>query len=211
MNSLKHNNMPLVTLLGISLGLHAVVFFVINHFNFNTVNIVPPYQQGATFSIALKETNKIDKIDPIHKKTIQEKTTPQIPAKSEETILPSESHTKLTEEKTILNKTSSSTIEIQSASKARIVSILYKGLSQHFTYPRLAQRRNWQGKVLLSLHVTSSGKIENIKVNSSSGYNILDQAAIASLTKVGQLPQVSSWLHYGIDINIPVIYQLTKG
>ena len=57
----------------------------------------------------------------------------------------------------------------------------------------------------------NDGKIENIKVNLSSGYNVLDQAAVISLKKIGQLPSAASWLINGMEIQIPIIYQLTQG
>ena len=98
-----------------------------------------------------------------------------------------------------------------STSKARVASILYKELNQYFTYPRLAIKQNWQGKVLLSLRVTSNGEIKNIQLNSSSGYDVLDQAAINSLSKVEQLPEISSWLPFDIDLEFPVIYKLIEG
>ena len=96
-------------------------------------------------------------------------------------------------------------------SRARVISIIYKELNQYFTYPTLAQKRNWQGKVELTLRVTSNGKIEDVQLNNSSGYSILDQAAISSLLKVGNLPQISSWLSYDVNLKLPVIYQLTEG
>ena len=99
----------------------------------------------------------------------------------------------------------------QDESRARVISIIYKKLNHHFAYPTLAQKRNWQGKVELSLRVTSNGKIEDVQLNNSSGYSILDQAAISSLLKVGNLPQISSWLPYDVHLKIPVIYQLTEG
>lgn len=98
-----------------------------------------------------------------------------------------------------------------STSKARVASILYKELNQYFTYPRLAIKQSWQGKVLLSLRVTSNGEIKNIQLNSSSGYDVLDQAAINSLSKVEQLPETSSWLPFDIDLELPVIYKLIEG
>ena len=96
-------------------------------------------------------------------------------------------------------------------SKAHVISIIYKRLNNHFKYPRIAQRRNWQGQVLLAFRLSRDGNIKNIKINHSSGYNVLDQAAIVALQKIGQLPQVTSWLNDGIDIQIPIIYQLTEG
>ena len=96
-------------------------------------------------------------------------------------------------------------------SKAHVISIIYKRLNNHFKFPRIAQRRNWQGQVVLAFRLSRDGNIKNIKINHSSGYNVLDQAAIVALQKIGQLPQVTSWLNDGIDIQIPIIYQLTEG
>ena len=96
-------------------------------------------------------------------------------------------------------------------SKARVTSIIHKELNQHFTYPKLAVRSNWQGKVVLSLQVSSKGKITNIKLNNSSGYDILDRAAINSLSKVEKLPEISSWLPFDIDLEFPIIYKLIEG
>ncbi|MFK5915823.1 MAG: TonB family protein [Woeseiaceae bacterium] len=96
-------------------------------------------------------------------------------------------------------------------SKERIASIIYKELNRHFNYPRLAIKRSWEGKVLLSLRVTPSGKIKNIQLNTSSGYDVLDQAAIKSLSKVEFLPEMSSWLVFDIDLNFPIVYQLIEG
>lgn len=99
----------------------------------------------------------------------------------------------------------------QSKSRARVLSVIYEELSQHFVYPKLAQKRNWQGKVLLSLRISANGKINDIQINQSSGYSILDQAAINSLIKMGNLPQIASWLPYEVNLKLPVIYQLTEG
>ena len=104
-----------------------------------------------------------------------------------------------------------STQQNPAKSKARVASILYKELNQHFTYPQLAIKKNWQGKVTLSLRVTSAGKIKKIKLNISSGYDILDQAAINSLSKVEYLPEISSWLPFDIDLDFPVVYKLIEG
>ena len=95
--------------------------------------------------------------------------------------------------------------------RAHVASIIYKELKPFFKYPRLAVKRNWQGKVLLSLRVSSSGKIENIQVKQSSGYNILDQAAINSLRKMGKLPRVSSLLIQDIELKFPITYKLIEG
>ena len=152
---------------------------------------------------------------------IKEQQTTEIKNDTDKKITTAKNNKPATEvKKSIASKTISTTknstqkqhVSItQNESRARVISIIYKELKQHFNYPALAQKRNWQGKVELSLRVTSSGKIENIQINNSSGYNILDQAAISSLLKVGNLPKISSWLPYDINLKLPVIYRLTEG
>jgi protein TonB len=45
-------------------------------------------------------------------------------------------------------------------------------------YPRMARKRGYQGTVLLSVMVNKEGRVENLWVFESSGYNILDNAAL---------------------------------
>lgn len=44
-------------------------------------------------------------------------------------------------------------------------------------YPEIAQRRAWEGAVLLKVHVLANGKPDHIEVVSSSGHPPLDEAA----------------------------------
>jgi len=47
-------------------------------------------------------------------------------------------------------------------------------------YPAIARRRGWQGSVLLRFELTPDGLARNISVESSSGHELLDEAAIAN-------------------------------
>tara|TARA_B100000315_G_C14589843_1_gene595148 strand:- start:2787 stop:3575 length:789 start_codon:yes stop_codon:yes gene_type:complete len=44
-------------------------------------------------------------------------------------------------------------------------------------YPRLAQRRGWEGTVLLEVEILSSGNVNMIRVVRGSGHKVLDRAA----------------------------------
>lgn len=175
----------------------------------NSTNITLPGTKGSVMNIKIQEQHKKD-----IKKSISKDVATKLPVSKSE---PATEKTARKNYKKITNKTTTNNITItvseeqQEKSKARVLSIIYKKLNQHFTYPKLAQKRNWQGKVLLSLRVSSSGEINNVQLHKSSGYSLLDQAAIDSLIKVKQLPQISSWLPYDINLKLPVIYQLTKG
>lgn len=81
-------------------------------------------------------------------------------------------------------------------------------LSRHFQYPMLAQRRGWQGEVVLAFNLLSDGRIDNAHVTHSSGYAVLDRAALNALGKVKRIdlaPQTETFMQ------LPVIYQLHEG
>lgn len=47
-------------------------------------------------------------------------------------------------------------------------------------YPAIAQRRGWEGSVLLKLQLAPDGHAENVTIERSSGHSALDEAAIAN-------------------------------
>lgn len=209
-----------------SAGIHAGL--VISSYS---TNITLPGSTGSVMTVKLKiekntvkqssvnNNTKIKQIKIVEKKTVQTTNKAKQPVVSKESSHKIESLTKkrtLTPDTPLTNLTTKESTQPvnkgkEEKSKAYVIAIIYKALNQHFTYPRMAQRRNWQGKVLLSIRVTAAGEIKNIKLNKSSGYAILDKSAISSLTKIGELPQLISWLPYDFDLTLPVIYQLTEG
>jgi len=216
---------PISVFIIASAGVHAGL--VINSYS---TNITLPGSTGSVMAVKLQTVKKTVKQSSINNKAKikQVKKIVQTTDKTKKPVITKELVQKnktLTKTRTLSNLTpdtpltSSNTKEStqpinkekEAKSKAHVIAIIYKALNQHFTYPRIAQRRNWQGKVLLSIHITAAGEIKNIKLSQSSGYSILDQAAISSLTKVRELPQLTSWLPYDIDLTLPVIYQLTEG
>jgi len=77
-------------------------------------------------------------------------------------------------------------------------------------YPRIAIRNAWEGRVSLGVRVMSDGQLTDIHVVNSSGYRILDNAALDSITRVANLPEARIWLDgRSIDVVLPVIYKLT--
>ena len=48
-------------------------------------------------------------------------------------------------------------------------------------YPKVAIRRGYEGKVVLKLEVLETGKIGQIKIAKSSGFDVLDRAALKSV------------------------------
>lgn len=84
-------------------------------------------------------------------------------------------------------------------------------LSEHFYYPKIAQRNGWQGRVVLSVTVNKNGSLTDHRVVETSGYNILDQAALSSLVKIRHVPLAKGQLYNSVDIQFPVLYILNRG
>lgn len=50
-------------------------------------------------------------------------------------------------------------------------------------YPQTARNQNWQGTVLLRFTISATGQVEKVRVVRSSGYPILDQAAVEAVSQ----------------------------
>lgn len=87
---------------------------------------------------------------------------------------------------------------------------LARRLSQAKFYPRLAQRRGMEGKVMVRFVIERSGAIQSVWVEKSSGYAILDEAAVEAVRKMSRFepfPQEISAPRW--EVNFAMAYQLT--
>jgi len=76
-------------------------------------------------------------------------------------------------------------------------------------YPAIAIRNDWQGTVNIAIHIQADGQLSRVRVISSSGYRVLDHAAVNSIIKINSLPEARHWLNGdNFDVILPVIYQL---
>jgi len=82
---------------------------------------------------------------------------------------------------------------------------LLAALQDHFSYPLRARRKGWEGDVLLGVDLDESGVIAEVRLLASSGYGVLDRAAIASMRAVGALEQS---LAGRLTVEVPVRYRL---
>lgn len=94
----------------------------------------------------------------------------------------------------------------------RVLTRIRTDLRQYFVYPLLAQRRGWQGRVVLAFSVEANGMIRNIHIASGSGYPILDTSAATALSRVHQLyPGNNPLLGESMQLQLPVIFELQGG
>ena len=92
---------------------------------------------------------------------------------------------------------------------ARVTAQLNQAFDQYFSYPRLAQRNGWQGIVKLGLRVESNGQLSHIRLLSTSGFPVLDQAALETLNRISTLQDVDIWLNgLHFDTVLPIQFKL---
>lgn len=75
-------------------------------------------------------------------------------------------------------------------------------------YPAAAARQGWQGTVLLRVRVLSTGRVDNVEVQKSSGHKLLDEEAIATVrgwqfapSKRGETP-IDGWATVPIEFKV---------
>lgn len=90
-------------------------------------------------------------------------------------------------------------------------TLLNAELAKHFYYPRSAQRKNREGNVILAFTINSDGEIKNIHINKSSGYTILDNAAIKALRKIDANKGFARLLSgRSVEQMLPIRYKLLQ-
>ena len=89
---------------------------------------------------------------------------------------------------------------------------LVQAIAAHFTYPAIARRHHWQGKVRIALRIEADGRVSHIDLVNSSGHAVLDQAALNTLAKIARIPNATAWLRgHDFDMVIPIEYRLLDG
>lgn len=78
------------------------------------------------------------------------------------------------------------------------------------TYPSLSRRSGEQGRVLLRVLVSESGLAESVQLDSSSGYEKLDRAAIEAVKKWSFIPAKRSNQPVSAYVLVPVKFSLSS-
>lgn len=75
-------------------------------------------------------------------------------------------------------------------------------------YPKEAKRKGYQGEVLLRVEVLSNGRVGEIEIKRSSGYEILDRSALAAVKEWKFIPAKKGETTIPVWVNVPIAFQL---
>jgi len=76
------------------------------------------------------------------------------------------------------------------------------------TYPQEAREKGYEGEVILRVEVLSNGRVGQIEVRKSSGYELLDRSAFTTVKQWRFIPAMKDDIAIPLWVNIPVKFQL---
>ena len=77
-------------------------------------------------------------------------------------------------------------------------------------YPGIATSRGWEGTVRLLVRVSADGLSEEVSVQRSSGYDVLDEAAIDAVQKWKFIPAKRGDMQVSSSVIVPIDFILTN-
>jgi protein TonB len=75
-------------------------------------------------------------------------------------------------------------------------------------YPSIARKRGYQGTVVLEVLVTREGKVKELALSASSGFSVLDQAALTSVNTWLFEPGTRGGEKVDMWVKVPVRFRL---
>ena len=101
---------------------------------------------------------------------------------------------------------------IDSESQQKIIesygALLTRHISAFKKYPRIAQRRVWEGNILLEITLSKNSKILNINVINESKYGVLNKEAVAMIERAQPLPKANNIINETFKVIVPVAFKL---
>jgi periplasmic protein TonB len=91
---------------------------------------------------------------------------------------------------------------------AKFLKALESHISRYQRYPEAARRDRVHGKVQLVFSMLRDGTVTDVRIESSSGYSVLDQAAIDTIRRAAPLPRIPAELPERLDILFPTAFDL---
>ena len=76
------------------------------------------------------------------------------------------------------------------------------------TYPQEAREKGYEGEVILKVEVLPNGRVGQIEIKNSSGYELLDRSALTAVKQWKFIPAKKGEIPVSLWVNIPVKFQL---
>lgn len=77
---------------------------------------------------------------------------------------------------------------------------------KNLTYPSVARKNGWQGKLRIAFIIRENGRVESIRIIESSGYGVLDRNVVETIREVQPFPKPP----VRAELVIPVAYVLNS-
>lgn len=94
--------------------------------------------------------------------------------------------------------------EVEQQRYARTVNHIRGQVLRKLTYPAIARKQGWEGRLILSFILCADGSVEDLQVLESSGHKILDRAALQAVAAntpfAGGYPRT--------EVKLPINFQL---
>ena len=80
-----------------------------------------------------------------------------------------------------------------------------ESVQNKITYPPIARKMGWQGRVLISFVICRDGSVKDIQIVKSSGFKALDKKAVEVIQKTAPFPRPP----VSAELVIPITYKLS--
>jgi protein TonB len=87
---------------------------------------------------------------------------------------------------------------------------LFSHIQRFQTYPLQARQDRLQGRVIIIFVMSRTGMVLDARVQTSSGYPILDQAAVDTITRAQPMPPIPAELADPLEVEIPIEFSLPR-
>jgi len=78
------------------------------------------------------------------------------------------------------------------------------------SYPQLARQNRWEGTVRLRVRLLANGGVEAVTLERSSGYEVLDRAALDGVLQWRFIPATRGGVPVSSEVSIPVAFRLKE-
>ena len=202
---------------GVSLAIHACVFSFIL-----ALGMIAPTRKAVVLDFSLSNSPnaglqaasaKKQSAESQEQKTVtptvkDEEAVPIAKDLTEEQVKPVSEQPKSAKEETAGTDTSALSQGSAEEAKGRYLGAHFiyirDKIFKNLTYPPLARRRGWQGKVTVAFTVCSDGRVEDISIVESSGFAALDRNAVDAVMRSCPLPRPPM----KTALIMPVVYRL---